>query len=448
MYLKRKIDAELLAWKNSSERKPLMLRGARQVGKSSTVRQLSKQFKYFVEINFDLQPEFAAIFDQGLDPKAICEKLAILTNTPIIENQTLLFFDEIQSCIRAISSLRYFYEKMPNLHVVATGSLIEFALSETPSFGVGRVRSMFIYPFSFEEFLMANNEILLLEALKNHSKTNEFQDIFHKKLIGLFKKFLVIGGMPEAVKVYLKKGSLLEVQRSLDDLIVSIEADFVKYKKTIETNRVKEVFEAVVKQVGNKFTYSYPNATLNNKQIKDILELLRLAGLIYFVTHSASNGLPIGAEINPKYRKILIFDTGIFQRILNLNIGEILIEDDFSTINKGSIAELHVGLEWLKSESCYKKTDLYYWQREVKNSQAEVDYVVQINNDIIPIEVKAGTKGAMQSLYKFLEEKNSPYGIRASLENFAEIDQLKIIPLYSIGLKRDNLYDTLSKQNA
>lgn len=436
MYLTRRIDSELIAWKNTADRKPLMLRGARQVGKSSTVKQLAKMFKYFVEVNFDLQPDFEAIFNEGLDPKMICEKLSILTNTPIIENETLLFFDEIQSCIPAISSLRYFYEKMPGLHVIATGSLIEFALAETPSFGVGRVRSMFVYPFSFEEFLMAIQENLLLDALKKHDNEQEFPEVFHKKLLGLFKKFLIIGGMPEAVKVYVKNGSLLEVQRTLDDLIISIEADFVKYKNTIESVRVKEVFESVVKQVGNKFTYTYPNVTLNNKQIKDILELLKLAGLVYFVTHSASNGLPIGAEANPKFRKILIFDTGIFQRILNLNIGELMIEDEFSTINKGHLAELSVGLEWLKNESCYKQSDLYYWQREAKNSQAEVDYVVQIQNDIVPIEVKAGTKGSMQSLYKFLEEKNKSYGIRTSLENFNQMDQVKIMPLYAIGMLR------------
>jgi uncharacterized protein len=436
MYLNRKIDHELMMWKNADERKPLMLRGARQVGKSSAVRQLGKKFKYFVEINFDLQPDFADVFNEGLDPKLICEKLAILTNTPIIENETLLFFDEVQSCIPAISSMRYFYEKMPNLHLITTGSLIEFALAETPSFGVGRVRSMFVYPFSFEEFLMALKETLLLEALKKHKVNLDFPDVYHRKLLSLFKKFLIIGGMPEAVKVYVKNGSLLEVQRTLDDLIISIEADFVKYKNSIESIRVKEVFESVVKQVGNKFTYTYPQVTLNNKQVKDILELLRLAGLVYFVTHSSSNGLPIGAESNPKFRKILIFDTGIFQRILNLNIGELILEDDFSTINKGHLAELSVGLEWIKNESCYKKSELYYWQREAKNSQAEVDYVVQIQNDIVPIEVKAGTKGSMQSLYRFLEEKNKTYGIRTSSENFTQMGQVKIIPLYAIGLKR------------
>jgi predicted AAA+ superfamily ATPase len=433
MYLERKIDVELEIWKKLPNRKPLILRGARQVGKSSSVKNLAKNFKYFIEINFDENPTYATVFENGLDPVGICEQLSVISNTPIIEGETLLFFDEIQSCIPAISSLRYFYEKMPNLHLIAAGSLLEFALSEIPSFGVGRVRSIFMYPLSFEEFLLANKEKSLVEALKIATTKTPFPEIFHQKLKGYLKKFLIIGGMPEAVKSYITNGDMLEVQRVLDDLILSIQADFVKYKIRVSPTRIREVFDAVVKQVGNKFSYSYPNATLNNVQIKEALALLELAGLVYFVTHSASNGIPIGAEINSKKRKILIFDTGIFQRIQGLNIAQLLIEDDFNSINKGNIAELHVGLELIKNVSCYEKTYLYYWQRDAKNSQAEVDYVIQKQEKIIPIEVKAGTKGSMQSLYLFLKEKKLDFGIRLSLENFSEMEKIKIVPLYGVG---------------
>jgi predicted AAA+ superfamily ATPase len=433
MYLERKIDVELEIWKKLPNRKPLILRGARQVGKSSSVKNLVKNFKYFIEINFDENPTYATVFENGLDPVGICEQLSVISNTPIIEGETLLFFDEIQSCIPAISSLRYFYEKMPNLHLIAAGSLLEFALSEIPSFGVGRVRSIFMYPLSFEEFLLANKEKSLVEALKIATTKTPFPEIFHQKLKVYLKKFLIIGGMPEAVKTYITNGDMLEVQRVLDDLILSIQADFVKYKIRVSPTRIREVFDAVVKQVGNKFSYSYPNATLNNVQIKEALALLELAGLVYFVTHSASNGIPIGAEINSKKRKILIFDTGIFQRIQGLNIAQLLIEDDFNSINKGNIAELHVGLELIKNVSCYEKTYLYYWQRDAKNSQAEVDYVIQKQEKIIPIEVKAGTKGSMQSLYLFLKEKKLDFGIRLSLENFSEMEKIKIVPLYGVG---------------
>lgn len=290
-----------------------------------------------------------------------------------------------------------------------------------------------MYPLSFEEFLLANNENSLIEALNKATTATSFPEIFHQKLKTYLKKNLIIGGMPEVVKTYIFNGDMLEVQRVLDDLILSIQADFAKYKVRVSPTRIKEVFDAVEKQVGNKFSYSYPNATLNNVQVKEALALLEMAGLVYFVTHSASNGIPIGAEINPKMRKLLLFDTGIFQRIQGLNIAKLLIEDDFESVNTANIAELQVGLELMKNASCYEKTNLYYWQREAKNSQAEVDYVIQKQDKIIPIEVKSGTKGSMQSMYLFLEEKKIDFGIRFSLENFSEMEKIKIIPLYAVG---------------
>lgn len=439
MYLKRTIDDELLSWKLANNRKPLMLRGARQVGKTSTVKKLAAHFTYSVEINFDEQPAFSAIFEKKLSVFEVCEQLSVLTNTPIVAGKTLLFLDEIQTCIPAISMLRYFYEKMPELHVIAAGSLLEFALADIPSFGVGRVRSLYMYPLSFPEFLMAHEEHLLLEQLNKATICKPLSEPIHQKLINLYKKFLIIGGMPEAVSVYVNSKDLLEVQRVLNDLLISVQVDFAKYKTSVPGARLVEVFNAIARQVATKFTYSYPNATLNNLQIKEAIELLKMAGLVYAVTHSAANGIPLGAEINPKKTKYLLFDTGIFQRILGLNIADLLISDDFNAINKGHIAELHVGLELLKSESCYQKSDLFYWQREAKNSQAEVDYVVQFNNAIVPVEVKAGTKGSMQSLYLFLKEKKLSQGFRISLENFSKMEQISILPVYAVNNLADNL---------
>lgn len=441
MYLRRTIDEELLKWKFAEKRKPLILRGARQVGKTSSVKNLAQHFNYFVEINFDESPSFSMIFQKNLSVFEVCEQLSVLTNTPIVAGETLLFLDEIQSCIPAISMLRYFYEKMPKLHVIAAGSLLEFALADIPSFGVGRVRSIYMYPLSFTEFLMAQGENLLLEQLNKANVSKPLSEPVHQKIINQNKKFLIIGGMPEAVSIYVNSKDLLEVQRVLNDLLISVQADFAKYKTRVPLARLVEVFNAIAQQVATKFTYSYPNATLNNLQIKEAIELLKMAGLVYAVTHSAANGFPLGAEINPKKTKYLIFDTGIFQRILGLNIADLLINDDFNAINKGHIAELHVGLELLKAESCYQKTDLYYWQRDAKNSQAEVDYVCQFNNAIVPIEVKAGTKGSMQSLYLFLKEKKLPQGFRISLENFASMEQVNILPIYAI----QNLIDNLQK---
>jgi len=443
MYIERKIDIELLAWRNSSSRKPLLIRGARQVGKSTAVRNLSKQFDHFIEINFDEQPEYQSLFENTSDIHDLLEQLALITQTQIIEGQTLVFLDEIQACVPAITKLRYFYEKKPNLHVIAAGSLLEFALSELPSFGVGRVRSLFMYPLSFIEFLGALNEKPLVGIIQQSHSTKPLQPIFHEKLKVYFKKFLIIGGMPEAVQTYVAQGDLLEVQRILDDLIIALQADFVKYKKQIPPSNIQSVFESIVKQVGTKFRYSNDFTSLTNPVIKQIVDLLEMAGLVYRVTHSSCNGIPIGAETNTKKSKLLIFDTGIYQRILGLDVASLLLKDDFEVINKGNIAELFVGLELLKSNDAYERTALHYWHREAKNSKAEVDYVIQIRDFIVPIEVKAGTKGAMQSMFLFVKEKKSRLGIRLSLENFVAYDQVKVLPLYAAS----NIYSLLGPSN-
>jgi predicted AAA+ superfamily ATPase len=432
MYIERNIDKELLEWSTSSSRKPLLIRGARQVGKSTAVRHLSEQFESFIEINFDEQSHYASLFEKNTSVDEVLDQLAVIANTEIIEGKTLLFLDEIQACLPAISLLRYFYEKKPNLHIIAAGSLLEFALSELPSFGVGRVRSMFMYPFSFTEFLGALNEKSLIKLLSQSSCNKPLNEIVHDKLKKYLKKFLIIGGMPEVVHAYVSNGNLLEVQRVLDDLIISIQADFTKYKKRIPSNRIKLVFDGVVQQVGLKYQYSDHHSILSSVQIKQVIDLLEMAGLVHGVVHSSCNGVPLGAESNIKKRKNLVFDTGIFQRILGLDVASVLLKDDFEVINKGNIAELFVGLELIKLGSCYEKKSLYYWHRESKNSQAEVDYVIQKQDQIIPIEVKAGTKGAMQSMFLFIEEKKTNYGIRFSLENFSEYDRVKVFPLYAV----------------
>jgi predicted AAA+ superfamily ATPase len=317
---------------------------------------------------------------------------------------------------------------------------LEFALAELPSFGVGRVRSLFMYPFSFIEFLGALNEKQLVSMLRQSNPSKPINLIFHEKLKIYLKKFFIIGGMPQAVQTYVAKGDLLEVQRILEDLIITIQADFVKYKKKIPPSSIKAVFESIVNQVGTKYKYTNNFTSLNNVAIKQVIDLLEMAGLVYPVTHSSSNGLPIGAEINPKKTKLLIFDTGIYQRILGLNVADLLLKDDVEVINKGNIAELFVGLELLKSSPCYERTGLYYWHREAKNSQAEVDYVIQNQEFIVPIEVKAGTKGALQSMYLFMEEKKSTFGIRVSLENFSEFEKVKVIPLYAVSNLKNSAF--------
>jgi len=434
-YLKRKIDADLQAWKNAENRKPLVIRGARQVGKSSAVRELSKQFDKFLEINFENKNDAPAkrVFERHSNPKPICDELSAIYETPIIAGQTLLFLDEIQSCPDAISSLRYFYEQMPELHVVAAGSLLEFALQNIPSYAVGRLRSMYMYPFSFEEFLQAMERHILLENLHGASPQNPLPEALHQTLKELLLRFVVIGGMPEVVSIYASGGSLLDCQNTLDELTETLYNDFAKYKQRVPALRLDEVFSAIIAQTGQKFTYTQAATSANQIQIKESIELLKMAGLVYAVTHSSANGLPLAAETNPRYRKLMILDTGIYQRFLRLDITNLLLEDKFEQINRGALAEMFAGTELVKSQNNRMPAELYYWQREKAGSAAEVDYVIQQGQDIVPVEVKAGTKGAMQSMFLFLTEKQRRYGIRSSMENFGDYQNVKIYPLYAVG---------------
>jgi hypothetical protein len=432
-YLNRHIDNILNNWRKSKERKPLILRGARQVGKSSAVRNLAKNFEFFIEINFEEKPEVNELFKRSISPEYLCESLSVYYGIPIIPGKTLLFFDEIQLSIPAISSLRYFYEKMPDLHLIAAGSLLEFALQELPSYGVGRVRSVFMYPFSFDEFLMAINETDLISLKRKADSNNPLPEIFHQKLIDYFKKYLMIGGMPEVVSKYVNNHSINEIQYILDDLLTSLKADFSKYKKRVPSMRIVKVLEAVALQTGRKFVYQNANIEANLMQIKEAVDLLIMSGLIIPVTHSSANGIPLGAESNPKKRKFFIFDTGLYQRICNLNLSEIVLENDFNSINKGAIAEQFVGLELIKYADPFHQENLYYWHRETSSSNAEIDFIIQKQNEIIPIEVKSSGKGSMQSMYQFLKDKKRNKGIRISLENFSKINEIQIIPLYAVS---------------
>ena len=433
MYLPRNIDKELASWGQDKQGKPLLIRGARQVGKSTAIRELSKQFDHFLEINFEEQQLVHKLFENDLDPSILCDNLSVLYNIPIIPGKTLVFFDEIQACIPAISSLRFFYEKYPQLHVIAAGSLLEFALQEIPSFGVGRIRSLFVYPLSFDEYLEGLGEKLLLEAKKKATIKKPIAEPLHQKLLDHVKRFLVIGGMPEVVAAYVKNKNINQCGPVLDDLIISLKADFAKYKKQVPFLRISEIFDAVIRQSGSKFTYSKAVTEANHKQIKEAVDLLILSGLVLPVTHTSANGLPLGAEANPKKRKMILLDTGIFQRLQGLNISEILFEDNFDVINKGAIAEQYVGLELIKASSCYRPENLYFWHREAKSSNAEVDYVVQQQQNILPIEVKSGKKGSMQSLFLFLAEKKVPVGIRFSLENYSTYENIRVFPIYAVS---------------
>jgi predicted AAA+ superfamily ATPase len=430
--MKRTIEKAFLEWKRDSMRKILLLRGARQVGKTYSIRELGKTFNSFVEVNFEENPEIKSFFEKSLNPQEIIEKLVIYFGTAIVPGESLLFFDEIQACPEALKSLRFFYEKIPELHVAAAGSLLELAIADLPSFGVGRIESLFMYPLTFAEFIAATGDQKINDLIAEASPENPLDTIIHEKILAKLKIFQIIGGMPEVVKDYLETKDFNRCQKKLDNLVTSWVDDFAKYKKRSPVLRLQEVFKAIVFQTGSKFKYA-SIADGRTEAYKDALELLIKAGLAYKVCHTSARGLPLGAQINEKKFKVLIFDSGIYQRILGLNLSEYITSDLQQLINKGYLAELFTGLELIKSASPYSYPELYYWHREERSSNAEVDFVVQGKSGVVPLEVKSGTKGQMQSLHIFLNERTLANGVRISAENFSRYNKILTIPLYAVS---------------
>jgi len=434
--MKRLIDNVLKQWKLTANRKILLLRGARQVGKTYSIRELGKTFPHFIEINFEEYTDIKTFFEKTANPFEIIEKLSIYFGSSIIPGETLLFFDEIQACPEAMKSLRFFYEKIPELHVAAAGSLLEYVIQEIPSFGVGRIESLFMYPMTFAEYLQASGNPETHQLIEAASPEDPIDEVIHEKILEKLKIFQIIGGMPEVVKTYIETKDFEKCQKLIDNLVTSFMDDFSKYKKQSPVLRLQETFKSIIFQTGNKFKYS----SISPQAIalyKDALELLVKAGLAYKIYHSSAHGLPLGAQVDEKKFKVLIFDSGIYQRIAGLNLSEFITATTHDLINKGYFTELFAGLELIKSSSLYRNPELYYWHREAKSSNAEIDYIVEGKSGIIPIEVKSGTKGQMQSLYLFLHERNLRSGIRLSAENFGRYDKIITIPLYAASKIRD-----------
>lgn len=267
-YYERRIDRELEEWASSDDRKPLLLRGARQVGKTTAVRHLAKRFEHFAEVDFNERQDVHYLFDGTHTPQEICELLSVLLRVPIEPGNTLLFFDEVQACPAAINRLRYFYEKYPEQHLIAAGSLLEFALESMPSYGVGRVRSIFMYPFSMEEFLWATGNKALGEYIKGASPSKSLPMALHEQAVRLLRQFLVLGGMPAVVREYCGSGNIMECQRILSELVQSFHDDFAKYRGKVPTLRIDAVFRSVAEQGLGKFVYSKVEGEGNAAQIR------------------------------------------------------------------------------------------------------------------------------------------------------------------------------------
>lgn len=444
MYYKRNIDDKLLEWKESPRRKPLLIRGARQVGKSTAVRHLGKGFKYFVEVNLESQPSIRQLFTKDIDVHRTCEAISATLGIPVVAGKTLLFIDEIQVCQEAIMSLRYFKEDYPELHVIAAGSLLEFTLEELPSFGVGRIRSIYMYPFSFDEFLLAQGLDTTVDFKHKATSLSPLPEAVHNKLVEQLKTFYLVGGMPAAITEWVESKSYIECTRVHNDILDTYQDDFSKYKSRVSPALLRQVLRSVALQAGCKFVFRQVADDIHSSVIKEALHLLTLAGLIKPVTHSDGNGVPLGAEENCNYTKYLFLDLGLMQTMLGTPAANVLLSSDVDFVNKGAASEMFAGLELVKNHDCFQKAEMYYWQNLSRGTNAEIDYLVVKDGIVVPIEVKASTRGSMQSLWLFMRKKGLHRAIRTSLENFGEFEyvdkesqdevrHVDVVPLYALS---------------
>lgn len=445
MYMRRTIEPILKEWKTQNHRLPIILRGARQVGKSFIVEKFGREnFKSVVICNFEFRPELINCFD-NLDPVSICAKLEIAFKIRIVPGETLLFLDEIQNCPKAIVALRYFKENLPALHVIAAGSLLEFALHEEQfSFPVGRVQFLYLKPLSFYEYLLSQNHDQLIALLEQVSLQNPIEPFIHDQLLLLIREYFLIGGMPAVVRRFLETHSFVECQTLLAGLLETYRSDFPKYATKAQYRYLQTFFEKVPGVVCQHFKYTLISPEHRSHDLKIALEQLGWAGLLNKILATSASGIPLQVHAKENKFKLLFLDGGLINRANKLDI-QAAWETELMQINAGAQAEQFVGQELLAYGDPHMNQQLYYWERDKKGSMAEVDYVIQRGSHIFPIEVKAGTTGSLKSLTQFLNEKQAPFGIRISQHPLSFHDRVLSIPLYLIN-QLPRLMDSIRNQ--
>lgn len=453
MLLKRTEIDYLRSWAAQPSRKPLVIRGARQVGKSTLVGQLAAAVQLeLVALNFERNPEFREVFSRR-SPAEILATIQLLIGKTVRAGAALLFLDEIQAAPEGLASLRYFQEEMPDLHVIAAGSLLEFALAEASfSMPVGRVEYLHLGPMQFEDFLQAMDQAPLLEWMRNLSlgeiRAASMTRAVHEKLMDLLRQYWVIGGSPEAIAKFAENRDFGQVSRVHHSIVSTYRDDFAKYSHGALRERVQLVFDKLPALVGRKFKYAHVSHDHRAGELAAALDQLCMARIAYKVLHTSANGVPLGAEANDRHFKVLYMDVGLMATALRLRLMD-LGRQEMTLINSGAVAEQFIGQHLLYGGPPYENPVLYYWFREAKGASAEVDYVFTQGQHVVPIEIKSGKTGTLRSLHYFLREKHRSFAVRfngdvptlledsSRLADGTSLDYtLLSLPLYAVGQMR------------
>lgn len=424
----RKIEKELIEWKNDFKA-PLMLIGARQTGKTYILENFCRNnFSSYLYINFEKDKDVSKIFENTIDPEQIIREIQILKNINIDINKTIIFFDEIQEQEKAITSLKYFNESDKPYKIVCAGSLLGVKIKRfSSSFPVGKVQLKYLFPLDFEEFLLALNETELVKIIKEHYKSNEkLSEPIHEKAINLYKIFLVLGGMPAVINDFIKNDKdISKVNFSIQEqIITSYLADMNKYTENTESIKNSKVYTSIPKELArenNTFKYSLVDKNARKIRYESSLEWLLASNMILKCSLTNRNESPLKAYEDEDKFKLYLSDNGLLRALSNITYNEILL--DKNEMYKGVLTENYVAINFYS-----KFKEIFYYTF----SKYEIDFLIKINGDIIPVEVKSGRRTNSKSLQEYIKKYNPVYSIRISLKNFGIENNIKSVPLYAV----------------
>lgn len=430
--MKRKAIRDLINWKSSEDRKPLVLKGARQVGKTWLMKEFGQNFyKSFVYFNFDEEEELKSIFETNKNPHRIIELLSIIAEEKILPGETLIIFDEIQECPEALNALKYFKEKANEYHVIAAGSLLGTLLAKPKSYPVGMVNLLDIYPMGFDEFLEATDPALFA-YYENIRKGQVIEEIFHKRLLDAYNNYLIIGGMPECVASWIRYKDPTRISRIQRELIEVYENDFSKHNGKINSGRILMVFRSIVSQLAKpneKFMYGAVREGGRARDFEEAIEWLVSAGLLNRVYNVSKMEHPLAAFDKLDQFKLFVFDTGLLKAMAGLDNSAILLKSDYQF--KGPLTENYV-LQQLRGQ--FETEPRYY-----SDKNSEIDFVLQYKAEVIPVEAKGGEDKSAPSFKKYVLDHQPEHALRYSKRGYRKDGYITNLPLYLAGKTRELL---------
>jgi len=429
--MKRSAYKHLIEWKNSKKRKPLLLQGARQVGKTYLVKMFGeKEYKNYVYLNFELDTNLHTLFSDALNPEVIISNISLYIGKRIVHTDTLIFFDEIQTAPNVLTSLKYFQEQAPQFHIIAAGSLLGISVGKTTSFPVGKVNFLTLHPMSFGEYLKANGEELLADKLEEIRSPRTLPEAIHTKLLSQLKMYLFLGGMPEVIQDFLDNKDIKSVRLIQNEILEAYKRDFSKYTQKGQAIKTSEFWNSIPRQLAKenkKFKYGDVRKNARSTMFEQTIEWLRKAGLINIAYNISSPKLPLSAYADYSKFKVYLHDVGLLAAKLNISPELIVLPTAIFSEFNGAFIENFVAQEL----GYYGNHQLFYW---TSKSDAEVDFILEHENNIFPVEVKSGISKNIKSLRSYADKYKPETIFRLSPRNFTRSGDFVNIPLYATSL--------------